>query len=153
MLAHLLVLSLFVSLHGCSFSDISRRHSLTENLWLLQTFHPLFWNDPWALSVGSRVVAEWSVGSGLHNSKLCSVVVFCSGLSVTNRHFLDVASSQKHMGRRSIWDTFFLDLVPRLSVQSRKHLRPARPVLGPPSQMFWVLLCGIICSTPSSMVG
>ena len=152
MLAHLLVLSLFVRLYGCSFSDISRRHNLTEKLWLLQTFHPLFWNDHWALSVGSIVVDEWSVRSGLHNSNLCSVVGFCSGLSIANRHFLDAASSQEHMGWRSISDLYFLDLDPGLRVLIRKHLGPARPVLGHPSQMFWVLLCEIIYSTPSLMV-
>lgn len=149
----LLVLSLFVRLHGCSFSAISRRHNLTENLWLLRTFHPLFWNNLWTLSVGNIVVDEWLLGSGLHNSKLWSVVVFCSGLSVANRRFLGVASSQKHMGRWIIWDLYFLDLVPRPRVLIRKHLSPARSVIRHPSQTFGVLLCGIIYSTPSSMVG
>lgn len=87
----LVVAAMLMRLHGCSLSDISRRHSLTQSklpvpLAVKSFHHALFHNDFWALDSGVHA----SAGLGYHTIT-CSLgfdtLWFYIMVSVSQRSF------------------------------------------------------------------
>lgn len=75
--------TMFMKLHGCSLSDISRRHNPTVNIWFLWLL--------WSFCPSSKMIHEskvqelccrWKLGWEFHKCYLCAIIGWLADLIV-----------------------------------------------------------------------